>query len=83
MEIVGNIVSITISLNDLIQHYDTEISLNKGELPLLLFYQSLNGHPYFETFDDALKASERYGSLLKLGRKPQLYVKMKMKGDSE
>jgi hypothetical protein len=71
--------SITVSFNGMWSKNEMDIDLNKGDLPIMLFFQSLNGYPIFETFDDMEDAVKRYAGLLGLGRTPQLYVRLKMK----
>jgi hypothetical protein len=71
------IESITISFNHVYEAFDVEIPLNKGELPLLLFFQSANGHPCFETFDNLEEMVARHEHLEKLGRTPKAYVNLK------
>jgi hypothetical protein len=73
------IVSVTVSINTLIEHFDQEHSFGKGGLPILLFYQSLNGHPVFETIDTFENMMNRINYLTELGRHPQAYVKIKIR----
>jgi len=71
------IESITVSFNHIYEAFDMEIALNKGDLPLLLFYQSLNGHPCFETFDNLEEMQKRHEGLKKLGRIPKAYLHLR------
>ena len=48
--------------------------IENGDLPFLLFYQSLNGHPEFETHGTIEATQERYNTLKALGRSPQVYL---------
>lgn len=50
---------------------------NKGNLPFLLFYQSLNEHPVFETHDDIDSVLKRFQGLKLLGRTPVIYQRLK------
>jgi len=47
-----------------------------GELPFIVFWQSLNGHPHFMSFEEIGDARERVKHLDNLGRAPQLYLRL-------
>ncbi len=75
--------NVTVAFNCGCESLEQDIEFNKGNLPLLLFYQSLNGSPCFETHDSMEDISNRYVSLLTIGRNPQIYLKLKMKDNKQ
>jgi hypothetical protein len=51
-----------------------KIPCEKGDLPFLVFFQSLNGHPDFRTYATVDEANRRFDELKALGLKPEVYL---------
>ena len=51
-----------------------ERTIEKGDLPVMLCWQSLNGHLRLEYYYRSAEVREKYDYLKKLGRNPQIWL---------
>jgi hypothetical protein len=70
----------TISQTETVNKNESEIKLRltcrRGDLPVMLFWQSLDGRPVFEYHHTVYHALDRAKCLTKLGLKPRVFLNL-------